>query len=117
MELSKADHRKYIIRENYQYADSAQVCLTDQIFLYQERVSPGKCSSSPHFHSKIDEVIYVLSGELVAFEGEESVALQAGDSVCFKADSKLNHYLKNNSTEDAEFLIFRVNGAESDVVS
>lgn len=117
MILNKVENRQFKVRENYQYADSVQVCLTDQIFLYQERVSPGKCSSRPHFHSKIDEVIYVLSGELVAFEGEESVALQAGDSVCFKADSKLNHYLKNNSKEDAEFLIFRVNGAESDVVS
>lgn len=117
MDLNRADQRLYKVRENYQYADSAQVCLTDQIFSYQERVAPRKYSSKPHFHSKIDEVIYVLSGELVAFEGEESVTLQAGDSVCFKADSKLNQYLKNNSTEDAEFLIFRANLKESDVIS
>jgi uncharacterized cupin superfamily protein len=106
MDFNKAEQRQYSVRENYEFAESAQVCLTDQIFLYQERVASGKCSSKPHYHSKIDEVIYVLNGELVAYEGEESIVLHAGDSVCFKANSKKNHYLKNESQEEAEFLIF-----------
>lgn len=93
--------------ECYPYALSDKLFHTKQLFLYSEKVLPGKRASAAHYHKSLDEIIYVTSGELWAIEAEEEVLLCAGDSACFQANSKRMHHLENRSKEEAEFLIFR----------
>lgn len=94
-------------REDYPYAASAKIFHTDQLFLYSELVEPKTKSSAPHFHKKIDEAILIVEGELWAYEDDQSKLLKQGDSICFKANSQKNHYLKNKSDQKARFLLFR----------
>ena len=102
--------------DNYHYALSDKIFHTKQLFVYSEKVQAGKKSSAPHFHSAIDEVIYVTKGELSAYEGNDSVILKEGDSICFYAKSNEKHYLENKSKDDAEFLIIRRSIPNDDVV-
>lgn len=100
----------------YPYGASAKLFITKQIFLFKEKLAAGKDASAPHYHQFLDEVITVIKGELYVIEGDEESILNEGDSVLFKADSKKKHYLRNRSDSEAEFLVFRQNISESDVV-
>ena len=102
--------------EDYHYALSDKIFHTKQLFVYSEKVRAGKKSSAPHLHSAIDEVIHVTKGELYAYEGNDSVVVKEGDSICFYAKSSEKHYLENKSEFDAEFLIMRRSIHKYDVV-
>ena len=101
---------------DYPYAYSSILFETNQLFVSSELVRPGKRSSAPHYHRERDEIAFVTRGELHAYEGNESRVLASGDSVCFRANSEMPHYLENKSDSDAEFLLIRQNAsAENDV--
>ncbi|MBK22425.1 MAG: hypothetical protein CME70_00345 [Halobacteriovorax sp.] len=102
--------------KTYPYAESDKIFHTKQLFLYSEKVAPGKKASAPHLHSSIDEIIVVTKGELCAKEGSEEVLLNEGDSICFEAGSAQKHFLENRSSNDAEFLIFRRAISKNDVI-
>ncbi len=115
MEIIKKETINFKVpSEDYPYSASAKIFHTDQLFLYKEKVAPGKRSSAPHYHKMIDEIIFVVKGELYAYEGEDESLLLAGDSVCFKANSQKKHYLENRSVKEAEFLLFRKSTSEVD---
>src|SRR5260221_12713965 len=65
---------------------------------------PGTWSSQRHWHTREDELIYVVSGEvtLVTDGGEE--VLRAGDSAGFKAGDKNGHTFQNRSLSDVLIL-------------
>jgi uncharacterized cupin superfamily protein len=65
------------------------------------RLTPGTWSSQRHWHTREDEFIHVLAGEvvLVTEEGEET--LRAGDSAGFRAGNPNGHHLQNRSAVDA----------------
>lgn len=65
------------------------------------RLTPGTWSSQRHWHTREDEFIHVLAGEvvLVTEEGEET--LRAGDSAGFRAGNPNGHHLQNRSATDA----------------
>jgi uncharacterized cupin superfamily protein len=68
------------------------------------RLPPGAWSSQRHWHTKEDEFIHVLSGEvtLVTEAGEE--VLHAGDCAGFKGGDPNGHCLRNLSQNDATVL-------------
>jgi uncharacterized cupin superfamily protein len=68
------------------------------------RLLPGAWSSQRHWHSREDEFIYVLQGEvwLVTDAGEE--LLHPGDCAGFKAGVRDGHHLQNRSAHDALLL-------------
>ncbi len=101
---------------DYPYSRSAKIFHTNQLFLYSERIGPNKKSSAPHYHRSIDEIAYIIQGEICAIEGEDEVILRKGDSILFKANSGKKHYLENRSNEDAEFLLFRRSTNNNDVI-
>lgn len=121
MEISRVEnilHKKPTLKnsEDYLYASSAKIFHTKQLFLYSEKVEPGKKSSAPHFHKSIDEIVVVTKGELYAHEGNDEILLKAGDSVCFFTNSKIKHYLENKSEANSEFLLFRNSTHQDDTV-
>ena len=120
MDIRKAKSITHFIpeekKEGYPYALSANLFQTGQLCIYSEKVRPGSKSSAPHYHESIDEVVYVLEGELVAVEGDEECTLNENDAVCFKANSKKLHYLENRSNQIAKFLLIRKQISEKDVI-
>jgi len=69
------------------------------------RVEPGGISSQRHWHTKQDEFVMVLEGELVLVTdaGERSVG--PGDCATFPAGSRDGHRFVNRSARDAVFLV------------
>ena len=86
----------------------ATLALGDQAGLAQfgahlERLPPGSRSSHRHWHETEDELVFVLSGELVLIEDTETV-LRAGDAAAWAAGAPVAHCLENRGTEVAAFL-------------
>lgn len=65
------------------------------------RLPPGAWSSQRHWHTKEDEFVYVLSGEVVLVTDEGEEILRPGDSAGFKANDGNGHCLRNRSANDA----------------
>jgi len=68
------------------------------------RLPPGAWSSQRHWHSKEDEFVYVLSGEVVLATDVGEEVLRAGDSAAFKAGDSDGHCLQNRGTMDVTVL-------------
>lgn len=68
------------------------------------RLPPGGWSSQRHWHSHEDELVVVLSGELVLVEDAGETRLKEGDVAAFPAGSGDGHHLINRSTLDALYL-------------
>ncbi|WP_423372068.1 cupin domain-containing protein [Burkholderia sp. LMG 32019] len=66
-------------------------------------LSPGAVSALHHQHSKQDEWVYVLSGEVTLYVGEENYLMRAGMCAGFRANGT-PHHLQNNSTGDATII-------------
>ena len=66
---------------------------------------PGVWSSQRHWHSREDEFVYVVSGELVLVTDAGEQVLRPGDSAGFPAGTKDGHCLQTRSAADASFLV------------
>lgn len=67
-------------------------------------LKPGAASSQRHWHAREDELIYMLSGEVVLCEDGGETVLRAGDAAGFRAGVANGHCLVNRSDRDAVFL-------------
>ena len=67
-------------------------------------LDPGVWSSIPHFHSREDEFVYVVAGELTLVSGAETRTLRPGDCAGFPAGLKRPHHLENRSADRAVYL-------------
>ena len=68
------------------------------------RLPPGAATAQRHWHETEDELVFVVSGELVLIEEESETPLGAGEAAAFKAGHADGHYLLNRSAEDAVVL-------------
>lgn len=87
----------------------SEVALGEQVGLSQfgvhmERLPPESRSSFRHWHETEDEFVYVLQGEVVLVEDEETT-LHAGDSVAWKAGAPVGHCLEIRSNQAAQLLV------------
>ena len=60
-------------------------------------------SNPPHSHGNCEEALYLLSGRLEHFAGEESVVLEAGDTIVIAPG--VPHYARSIGAEDAEMIV------------
>jgi uncharacterized cupin superfamily protein len=67
-------------------------------------LAPGAWSSQRHWHSAEDELVVVLTGELVLVEDDGETALGPGAIATFKAGVANGHHLQNRSDVAATFL-------------
>ena len=88
----------------------------DDNFLSHEIIRPKSRSSSPHYHTDTDEIIYVLTGELIAVEGHSETVIGEGDSISFERQSGLLHFIKNDSAAEAHLLVIRKKLESSDAI-
>lgn len=65
---------------------------------------PGNWSSQRHWHSREDEFVYVLEGELTLVENEGETLMRAGDCAAFPKGSGNGHHLINRSGAMAVYL-------------
>jgi uncharacterized cupin superfamily protein len=65
---------------------------------------PGKESSMRHFHTREEELVFVLEGEVVLRTDEGEQLLTAGMCAGFPAGSKDGHQLVNRSDRPARYL-------------
>lgn len=65
------------------------------------RLEPGVWSSQRHWHSKEDEFIFVVKGEVVLVTDDSEEILRAGDCAGFKSGKKNGHHLQNRSKRAA----------------
>jgi uncharacterized cupin superfamily protein len=68
------------------------------------RLSPGVWSSQRHWHTKSDEFVYVVEGEVVLVSNAGEEILRAGDAAGFKAGDNDGHCLQNRSDREAVVL-------------
>jgi uncharacterized cupin superfamily protein len=62
---------------------------------------PGAWSSQRHWHSREDEFIYVLAGEVVLVTDDGETVLRAGDCAGFPHGVANGHHLQNRGTVEA----------------
>lgn len=68
------------------------------------RLPPGGWSSQRHWHSREDEFVYVLSGELVLVTDAGEQPLRAGECAAFPKNVADGHQLINRTAEMAVYL-------------
>ncbi len=68
------------------------------------RLPPGNASSQRHWHSRQDEFVYIVEGEVVLVTDAGEQVLTAGMVAGFPANSGDGHQLINRSERDALYL-------------
>ena len=68
------------------------------------RLPPGAATAQRHWHEAEDELVFVVSGELVLVEEGGETPLKPGEAAAFKAGHADGHHLLNRSAEDAVVL-------------
>lgn len=78
-------------------------------------VRPGGWSSQRHWHSHEEELVLMLSGELVLVEDDGETILKPGDVAVFPAGIANAHHLVNRSAEPASFFAVGTDRPDADV--
>lgn len=81
-----------------------------------EELPPGSHSSYAHWHASEDEMVLVLSGEVVVSEEGVESTLRPGDAACWKAGTATAHTLHNQSDAPVRYVVIGTR-APSDVVT
>lgn len=68
------------------------------------RLPPGTASALRHWHTKEEEFVYILEGEVELVTDAGSQTLKAGMAAGFPADKPDGHHLVNKSSRDALYL-------------
>ncbi len=76
------------------------------------RLPPGAWSSQRHWHSRADEFVYVVAGQVVLLSDDGEEILESGDAAGFKAGDANGHCLRNLSDSDALVLEIGTRDAE-----
>ncbi len=92
--------------------DVSSAFQMSSVRMYREVLPPGRRSSSPHRHTKKEEIVYVLKGAVVALLGDQRLQMRAGQALGFPPHVETLHVIVNESVEDAEMLIVSNDPAE-----
>ena len=76
------------------------------------RLPPGAATAHRHWHEAEDELVFVLSGELILIDDEGEERLSSGDAAAFKAGVANGHHIVNRSSDDALILEVGTRAAE-----
>lgn len=80
-----------------------------------EILPPGSSSALKHWHSAEDEMVYMLEGEALLHEGDESTVLRKGDAATFRAGDPVGHRIENASDRDLSYLVIGTRSATDTV--
>lgn len=68
------------------------------------RLPPGNTSSQRHWHTKQDEFVYIIEGEVVLVTDAGEQVLNSGMAAGFPAGTGDGHHLINRSDKDATYI-------------
>lgn len=88
-------------RHRVRLADAAGLA---QFGVNLTRLAPGAWSSQRHWHTREDEFVYVVAGEVVLITDDGEEVLQAGDCAGFRGGVANGHHLQNRSAHEAVYL-------------
>ena len=94
----------------YAYQLISELGLLTQFGAFIEHLPPGSRSSFRHWHQTEDEMIYVLTGEVVLIEDDEAT-LRPGEAACWPAGAPVGHCLENRSDASATYLVIGTRNA------
>ncbi|PTQ72600.1 cupin domain-containing protein [Celeribacter persicus] len=83
------------------FSDSGELT---QFGAFLEILPPGSASALKHWHEGEDEMVYMIAGEVIVTEGDETYPLSAGEAATFKAGVARGHCLRNNGPDEARYL-------------
>lgn len=87
---------------------SERLALRDLV-VHHEIVPPGRQSSGTHFHSRREELMFVVRGKVTARCDGTDVVLGPGDIIAFGSGRENAHHLRNDSDADAHVLVVASN--------
>lgn len=90
------------------YSDSGGLT---QFGAFVETLPPGSRSALKHWHTTEDEMIYMISGQALVHEGDDTYPLLPGEAATFKAGAPVGHCLENASDGPISYLVI---GTRSD---
>ncbi len=76
----------------------------EQIGINMLELEPGAWSSQRHWHTRADEFVYVLEGEVVLVTEAGEEILRAGDCAAFRPGDADGHHLQNRTVARARVL-------------
>ncbi len=105
------------IAEHYRWAGSCDgwhLLKRDDLSVIQERVPAGKYEQM-HFHGNSRQFFYVLKGIATLVIKENTVILREREGM--EVPPKVPHQLRNDSSEDLEFLVISAPKSHGDRVN
>lgn len=103
--------------EHYRWADSCDgwhLLKRDDLSVIQERVPAGKYEQM-HFHGNSRQFFYVLKGTATLVIEENMVKLEEHEGM--EVPPKAPHQLRNDSSEDLEFLVISAPKSHGDRIN
>jgi quercetin dioxygenase-like cupin family protein len=91
--------------EHYKWGtgcDGWHLLKTPSLSVIQERMPEGSLETA-HFHSKSQQLFYVLSGVATFKIEEQTYILTSGE--CIHVPSGVKHLISNKETETLEFIV------------
>lgn len=79
-----------------------------QTFIVHDKIEPGHRSSSPHRHSNIEEIVFVLKGSATLCLDQLITEVSEGTFVIFSPEDEAEHYISNKSSHTIETLTFSI---------
>lgn len=84
------------------HCDGWHLLKSDTLSVIQERMPPGTAEQR-HFHTRAQQVFFILSGEATFEIGEETVTLMAQESLHIGPGTP--HRIANHRPQDLHFLV------------
>jgi uncharacterized cupin superfamily protein len=98
----------------YAHAAIGDAAGLTQFGCHLERLPPGSRSSHRHWHETEDELVYILDGEVVLIEEDETI-LRAGEAAAWRAGDPAGHCLENRGARDALYLVVGTRHADDTI--
>jgi uncharacterized cupin superfamily protein len=86
------------------------------IFVHHEILPPGRKTSSPHRHTRQEEMVIVLNGSPACHVGDQTIQLKPGDFIGFQPDSSELHTIENLTNEAVQLLVICSNPKDDYVI-
>ena len=78
-------------------------------------LQPGGWSSQRHWHSHEEELVVMISGELILVDDQGETPMRPGDVALFPAGAANGHHLVNRSDTPARFMAVGTDRPDEDI--
>ena len=114
MKFVKLDNKWWLERQGY----SKKILLTEEDLKSKGNIvqivkNEAHTEIKPHYHKQMIEIYHILKGNALVFCGDTKVRAQPGDTLL--CEPKEVHGLVNDTDEDFQFVVFKINAIDEDM--